>query len=243
MSNKSREEPVQSVVSKLKQVWERAAATGTNLPGEPTLAADLGVSRPAIREALVRLEERGYIHRRQGSETTVNKSLLAVRTRLDEQLDQSRVIAGAGATPFLRVVRHDVYQPTAAERERYDLDTDVSVLRVVKVWSADGRPITVATDSIPFEGAIDDLANGLEDPVFDIAERANGIRVAWETVWTSAVLLEGTEAWLLSQDSGVPALRLDIHGVGVHGETAYWARELQIEGPVNYALVRHIRRD
>ena len=41
---------------------ERASLKGESLPGEPTLANMLGVSRPSLREALVRLERDGVIH-------------------------------------------------------------------------------------------------------------------------------------------------------------------------------------
>ncbi|AEW98416.1 GntR family transcriptional regulator [Streptantibioticus cattleyicolor] len=46
---------------------------GAKLPAEPVLAARLGVSRPALREVLILLQEDGVITRRQGSGSTVNQ--------------------------------------------------------------------------------------------------------------------------------------------------------------------------
>nr|BFD81364.1 hypothetical protein StreXyl84_07650 [Streptomyces sp. Xyl84] len=46
---------------------------GARLPSEPVLAARLGVSRPALREVLILLQEDGVITRRQGSGSTVNQ--------------------------------------------------------------------------------------------------------------------------------------------------------------------------
>ncbi|MYR59403.1 GntR family transcriptional regulator, partial [Streptomyces sp. SID625] len=47
---------------------------GARLPSEPALAAQLGVSRPALREVLILLQEDGVIIRRQGSGSTVSQS-------------------------------------------------------------------------------------------------------------------------------------------------------------------------
>lgn len=46
-------------------------APGTSLPSERRLAEELGVSRPAVREALQRLSHAGLIEVRQGGVTTV----------------------------------------------------------------------------------------------------------------------------------------------------------------------------
>jgi GntR family negative regulator for fad regulon and positive regulator of fabA len=45
---------------------------GSTLPGERTLAVDLGVTRPTLREALQRLARDGWVTVRQGKATVVN---------------------------------------------------------------------------------------------------------------------------------------------------------------------------
>mgnify|MGYP001828064179 CR=1 FL=1 len=45
---------------------------GSTLPGERTLAAELGVTRPTLREALQRLARDGWVKVRQGKATEVN---------------------------------------------------------------------------------------------------------------------------------------------------------------------------
>ena len=67
---------------------------GTNLPSERRLAEELGVSRPAVREALQRLVQGGLVTVRQGGATVVNNyraqgglGLLAHLLVLDDGLD------------------------------------------------------------------------------------------------------------------------------------------------------------
>lgn len=53
------------------QVVSGALPAGGPLPSERELAAALGVSRPAVREALQRLDAAGLVHIRQGDTTTI----------------------------------------------------------------------------------------------------------------------------------------------------------------------------
>ncbi|NGZ99916.1 winged helix-turn-helix transcriptional regulator [Nocardioides sp. W3-2-3] len=94
-----------SLDDRLHQVWLDAARHGTTMPSEPSLAASLATSRPAVREALVRLEERGYIHRRKGAGTVVNTSLLNIPARFDQRIDTSEPDRIHGAHPAPRRAR------------------------------------------------------------------------------------------------------------------------------------------
>ena len=55
----------------LGELMEGDLAAGERLPSERRLAEVLGVSRPAVREALQRLAHAGYVDVRQGDTTTV----------------------------------------------------------------------------------------------------------------------------------------------------------------------------
>lgn len=68
-------------------IAERGLERGDRLPSERTLAADLGVSRPALREGLRRLVDIGVLEPRRGSGTYIAGpdpvELLEVRDRLE----------------------------------------------------------------------------------------------------------------------------------------------------------------
>ncbi len=53
-------------------VLDHTFPPGSTLPGERTLAADLGVTRPTLREAIQRLARDGWFTVRQGKPTAVN---------------------------------------------------------------------------------------------------------------------------------------------------------------------------
>ncbi len=60
-----------------KRILEGSLRAGERLPGERELAAELGVSRPSLREALQKLVSKGLLRTRQGGGTVVTDRLQA----------------------------------------------------------------------------------------------------------------------------------------------------------------------
>ena len=74
--------PEPGLVARLRSVWRTAASRGVLMPPEDQLVADLGASKPSIREALVRLEADGLVRRRVGAGTFPNPMALEMPARL-----------------------------------------------------------------------------------------------------------------------------------------------------------------
>ena len=72
-------------------------AQADRLPAEVDLAAELGVSRTVIRDALSEMERAGYIERVRGIGTVVNRSVLGLRSRLDQKLEYYPLIRSFGS--------------------------------------------------------------------------------------------------------------------------------------------------
>ncbi|MET9430605.1 MULTISPECIES: GntR family transcriptional regulator [unclassified Streptomyces] len=82
---------------------------GSTLPSEPKLAAELGVSRPALREALLLLQEDGLLSVRRGVGRTVNDS---PPRRGFEHIQPLEELIGAGAPVRVRGLLRTVEEPT-----------------------------------------------------------------------------------------------------------------------------------
>ena len=228
-------------------VIDRILALGSGdletLPSEPRLAELTGASRASVREALVRLEERGYVHRTQGTRTTPNRRLPDVGRRIDEQFDHSLSIRSAGYEPSLEVAASGVHVLEAGDRRRFDdLPDGTRVFRTVKVWRVDGTPYALAEDLVPLARAVE---LDPRRPVCDLAEEANGIRVAWETLWVDAVGLDAERAALLATAEGTPVVEMTYCGYGTSDDVGYWSREVQVAAPpgLRNALIRRVRHD
>ncbi|GGQ18364.1 GntR family transcriptional regulator [Streptomyces roseolilacinus] len=82
---------------------------GSTLPSEPRLAAELGVSRPALREALLLLQEDGLLSVRRGVGRTVNDR---PPRRGFEHVRPLEELLGAGAPARVRALLRTVEEPT-----------------------------------------------------------------------------------------------------------------------------------
>ncbi|MEU6163384.1 GntR family transcriptional regulator [Streptomyces tanashiensis] len=82
---------------------------GSTLPSEPKLAAELGVSRPALREALLLLQEDGVLTVRRGVGRTVNDR---PPRRGFEHVQPLEELIGGGAPLRVRALLRSVEEPT-----------------------------------------------------------------------------------------------------------------------------------
>ncbi|ALO11972.1 GntR family transcriptional regulator [Streptomyces gardneri] len=82
---------------------------GSTLPSEPKLAAELGVSRPALREALLLLQEDGLLTVRRGVGRTVNDR---PPRRGFEHIQPLEELIGAGSPLRVRALLRTVEEPT-----------------------------------------------------------------------------------------------------------------------------------
>ncbi|MEE1817029.1 GntR family transcriptional regulator [Streptomyces sp. SP18ES09] len=82
---------------------------GSTLPSEPKLAAELGVSRPALREALLLLQEDGVLTVRRGVGRTVNDR---PPRRGFEHVQPLEELIGAGVPLRVRALLRTTEEPT-----------------------------------------------------------------------------------------------------------------------------------
>ncbi len=118
---------------------------GAQLPSEPELARELGVSRSSLRAAIALLEADGLLRRMHGSGTFVTDEPL-LRNDLSRNFGVSEMIAAAGLTPGTAEATTGLEPapPEVAAPFGIPPGTPLSVLR--RVRTADGRPVVDSTD-------------------------------------------------------------------------------------------------
>jgi GntR family transcriptional regulator len=231
-----------SLGDRLRELARRAALTGEPLPGEPTLAGELGVSRPALREALARLESEGFLRRRQGADTIVNPGAFEIGVRFDQQVEFAQVLRDAGYTPTVEVLESGPVALGPADAEVLGVDAGGPAFRTVKRWLADGRAAMVAVDVIPSEDPVDverlDPGAGL----FELVRRIRGVGAEWELAWPGAALAPAAVRRWLDLPTRSAVLTLDLIGVSRRGDRVYRAMEYQVPGFVRPGFVRSVRQ-
>lgn len=119
------------------------------LPSETELAAELGVSRATVRTAMSALAAEGWVVRRQGDGTYVNKRGLALNTRIETVWEFTRLIEDSGRRPAIQVLSAEVRGATEQEATALELASRAAVLALVRLFTADGQPVILSTNVIP----------------------------------------------------------------------------------------------
>jgi len=124
---------------------------GRQLPSEADLSAQLGVSRPTLREALTRLEQEGMILRKQGvgtfvsSHTPVMESGLEVLESLDRQAQRNRL--SIDVTHLNALERPAT--PEELEMLLLSRDETIDILSVDRVITLEGKSVAYLKDVVP----------------------------------------------------------------------------------------------
>jgi GntR family transcriptional regulator len=186
-------------------------ATGDRLPPERDLAAQLGVSRMTLRQALGALADRGLLVRaigRRGGTWVARPRLerdLGTFSGLSEQLRRQGVEAGAVVL-------------SAAEVD--------DAVEVVRVRLADGEPFALERSRFPsdrFAALLDlDLTGSLYDLLADRFDAAPVRAVEW----IEPVLAGVTDAAALGMRRGAPLLLVQREAYDEDGVVVESARDL-----------------
>ena len=139
------------VAALLEELRTGRYADADRLPAEVDLAAELDVSRTVIRDALSEMERAGYIERVRGIGTVVNRTVLGLRSRLDQKLEYYPLIRSFGSYPH----------------------ADGIQICIKKRILADTTPVIYSIDYLPraLFGSRDYTRIDLSGGVFDILEQ------------------------------------------------------------------------
>lgn len=181
MTNRSRQKSRSRSTRDNLLAWiaRRKVRPGGQLPPEPQLAGELGVSRPTLREALRSLEDEGVVTRSRGAGTFVSHRP-RLRNNLDVNFGVTDAIRQAGMEPGSREAVTSIVPAPEAEREALALVDGEQVVVVERVRTADERRVVFTRDVLParlLEGradAIPDLASG---SIYETMERDLGVAI------------------------------------------------------------------
>ena len=230
----------------LRAYWAEIAARRTPWPSEPELATQLGISRPALREALVRLEVEGLIRRRRGDATYVNAPASRIVTRFDQQARFDMALSDAGLDASTEHILAETVIVTDDQAATLEVANGSPALRVVKRWRANGVIVMVAKDLIPLvrsDGRALELPEPLVTPVrlFPFIHALRNEPIEWEIARPSAATPTSEERAWFDDDELDAMLTLDLTGVSRQGNVLYQNRELHRPGAVPFGFVRSIR--
>lgn len=209
------------------------------IPPETELAADLGVSRTTVRDALSRLEHEGAIVRRQGAGTFVNAAGLRIKTRLEEMWSYEEMLRDHGYTPTVDVITIDRSPADPHIAEALGLATGDEIVVMEKVFYEDDMPVVLTANRVP--GALIPHRVARKDaaaPVFELLENEAGLQLAYYVSEIVPLTLDEREAGLLAVEVGTPAIGFDETGFSNDGTALVQARSIFRDDLVRLGVMR-----
>jgi len=121
---------------------------GSKLPPENQLREEFNVSRSTIRTAVSRLEDRKLVHRQRGVGTYISENL-NISNPLNEFIEFRKLIKENGHEPGYRELSSEIVEVDEATLDDLQLEHGSQVLKIRKIFTANGDPIIYVINHIP----------------------------------------------------------------------------------------------
>ena len=196
----------EQVKSHLKERIQAGAFQEGRIPSETELAAEFGVSRTTVRDALSRLEHEGTVYRKQGSGTFVNESGLQIKSRLEEIWSYEDVLLDHGYTPSVRMIDVEEAEADPAIAADLGIEAGSTVVVMEKLFLENDEPVILTINRIPVAyldaREFDDAAV----PLYAFLEAHCDRKLAYYLSDIVPVSLDGSRAELLGVPDGTAAV-------------------------------------
>lgn len=240
MNKSGKQIDTQTVQRLLTEIEKGQYSQLDRLPPEVKLAEDFGVSRTTMRDALATLEREGFISRKHGIGTLINRRVLNVQTRIDLEEEFLEIISNAGYTPGTLYSRVEYAEANQAEIMKLELKSGDPVIRITRLVSADGTPTIFCVDSFAVSLIKDsDYAESeLHKPIFYFLEKYCREDVSLDLTEIHAVNADQLLASELNVPIGTALLHLDEIGHNLLGFPILYSCEYYREGLITHTILR-----
>ncbi|MDP1713376.1 MAG: GntR family transcriptional regulator [Anaerolineales bacterium] len=231
--------PFQRLQVDLAALISRSPA-GLQLPSEPNLAKQLGVSRATLREAMRSFETQGLIRRRQGAGTFVVGKTQVMDSGL-EVLESLETIAKRLG---LEVSVSDLnIETTAADEElakMLDVPVGENLTRVRRVVHTDNRPVAYLEDTLPEDVLhMDDFPVDFHGSVLDfLLDRGDSLKTSRTNV--SAIGATAEVAKAIEIQRGDVLLHFHSQLFDDRGKVVDYSLSYFIPGYFHFHIVRRV---
>ncbi len=215
---------------------------GSRLPSEPDLAAELGVSRATLREAMRTFETQGLIRRRQGAGTfvvgkpPVIESGLEVLESMLTLARRSGLDVGPGPLNIEQVLAD---KETASA---LGVPEGARLVRVARTMRADTRPVAYLVDTLPEDVLrADELTLKFNGSVLDyLLQRGDPLVTSRAEITAANATAE--VAKMLEIQRGDVLLKLTATLFTVSGQVIDFSHSYFLPGYFKFHIVRKVGR-
>lgn len=223
----------------LQEMKEGIFLNRNKLPRETELSEMLGISRTQLRDVLSELEREGFITRRHGVGTLINRSVLQVTNRMDIETEFLEMIRQSGYVPGTIYVgmQEETADETIASRLEIPLGTEV--VRFSRLCTADGKPVIYCEDVLEKRLITDDYTQqDLEQPIFHFLQQFCGLSSYMDLTELHAVAADEKLSAVLQVPVGTPLLNMEEVDFDIEGKRIFCSSEYFVDGLLPQTVLR-----
>lgn len=196
------------------------------LPRETELAEQFGVSRTHLRDVLAQLEREGYITRRHGVGTLINRHVFQVKNRMDIETEFLDIIRLNGHEADLLEAKSWEAKATAKEAEKLRIPEGFDVLHVSRVCAADGRPAIYCEDVLDKRLIKQKFTqDDVDEPIFHLLKKACDTYAYMDLTRLRAVAVGEDVAGILQIPVGTPILNMEEIDYDIDGNIIFYSNQ------------------
>ena len=209
------------------------------LPRESMLSEQLGISRTQLRDILASLEREGFITRRHGVGTIINRHVLGVPARMDIEMEFMEMIRQSGHEPDVAFA--NACEDTADEfvASRLGIPEGTPVLRFSRLCTADGRPAIYCEDMVEKSRIRDGYTDeDLRSPIFTFLQKFSDLSAYLDLTDLKPVAADETLAEIFQTSVGTPLLNMLEVDFDIEGRPVFCSREYFADGIFRHTVMR-----
>lgn len=223
----------------LYEMREGCYADAQHLPRENELAKRMGMSRTQLRDILAVLECEGFITRRHGVGTIINRHVLNVPNRIDMEQEFLEMIHASGFKPAVAYVQTEEIPATADEAQKLCLSKGTTLLRCRKLCTADKSPAIYCEDM--FERALlqdEVMPRDFRAPVFQLLQDKCRINCFMDMARLRPIVADEALAEVLQIERGTPLLYVEEVDHDIEGKPILFSRQYFVGDYVQHNILR-----
>lgn len=214
-------------------------AHSERLPRESALAVTLGISRTQLRDVLASLEREGFITRRHGVGTIINRHVLDVQTRMDIEVEFLDMIRQNGFTPAVASIQ--TWEDSAGEvlAAKLQIPPGTPVLHIARLCTADGKPAIYCEDvverALVREGYTE---QDLQQPIFHFLQQFCGVCPYLDLTDLRAAAADEKLSGIFQVPPGTPLLQMDEVDYNIDGHPVFYSNQYFADGIFRHTVMR-----
>jgi GntR family transcriptional regulator len=217
---------------------------GEQLPPEPQLAQQLGVSRATLREAMRSFELRGLLVRRHGVGTFVAQPPPVIESGLEELESLDTLAQRIGLETRMGAAVIEEREATPDEAKRLQISPGVPVLAVARVMLAETQPIAYLVDVVPTTLLCkQDLEPAFNGSVLDLFLQRDEPTLSHSRTDIMAEAASATLARQLHLRRGDVVLKLEAQLIALDGRVVDYSLSYFVPGHFRFHVVRRVGKN